>query len=234
MFVALCIHPGVTAASIDSESPKPVAVPKAAARSTPPIEGEGDVVRSKPSIAMDVPSDRSLRSRSTTPTPAILIEPDGSLELTADMINGIDSEVITSDTLQSAKARGSNNTDLGVIIPSDDESVDGDLLLCDEEDDEGERRTGERVRDGEGDQGERGGATSAVGGGLEGTSADGLPGSTPNRRTRAVKRGSEEEGSHDHERTPQPTDPQEKSLELADGHTETQAASQGPTDNVSS
>ena len=106
-----------------------------------PTGSEDIQVKSKPN-KLDGILDGPLRSsRSATPTPAISIEPDGSLELTADMINSIDNEVITSDTLQSAKARGSNNTGLGVIIPSDDESVDGEALLLlgeEEEEEEGE------------------------------------------------------------------------------------------------
>ena len=204
-------------------------------------------MKSKPN-KLDGMLDGSLRSsRSATPTPAISIEPDGSLELTADMINGIDSEVITSDTLQSAKARGSNNTGLGVIIPSDDESVDGEalLLLGEEEEEEGGEGlegltmeeqvdiggamavvgVGEKSREEEGGRG---------GGGVEGMTEDALPGSTP-KRVRAVSRTSEEEGGHDHERTPQPSDHQEKTLEPVKMPIDQKNADQSgsPTDNVS-
>ena len=230
---------GVASPSVDSDSPKPAATATSPDLSTTPDHDRGEAVKSKPSGGGEGPLDRSLHSsRSATPTPAIFIEPDGSLELTADMINGIDSEVITSDTLQSAKARGSNNTGLGVIIPSDDESVD--ILLGEEEEEEeeeGERRTG--VDEHDGNEGERGGATMVVGGvveELEGVSADSLPGSTPSRTRSVKKQGSEEERGHDHERTPQPTDPGEKTLELVDGQADgAQATDQGasPTDNVS-
>ena len=216
-----------------------------------PTGSEDSQVKSKPS-KLDGILDGSLRSsRSVTPTPAISIEPDGSLELTADMINGIDSEVITSDTLQSAKARGSNDTGLGVIIPSDDESVDGEALLLlgeeEEEEEEGEGLTMEE------EQVDIGGAMAVVGvgeksrvggrgeggeggreGGVEGTGEDTLPGSTP-KRVRAVSRTSEEEGGHDHERTPQPSDHQEKTLEPVKVPTDQKNVDQtgSPTDNVS-
>ena len=207
-------------------------------------------MKSKPS-KLDGLLDESLRSsRSVTPTPAISIDADGSLELTADMINGIDNEVITSDTLQSAKARGSNNTDLGVIIPSDDESVDGEalLLLGEEEEEEGEGLEGltmeeqvdlggavavvgarEKSREEEG-----GGGRGGEGGGVEGTAEDTLPGSSP-KRVRAVSGTSEEESGHDHERTPQPSDHQERTLEPAKTPTDQNNADQtgSPTDNVS-
>lgn len=188
--------------------------------------------------------DRSLRSsRSATPTPAISIEPDGSLELTADMINGIDNEVITSDTLQSAKARGSNNTGFGVIIPSDDESVDGEALLLGEEDEEEQDGGGEieggvqRIDGGAvGGAGMGGADGSEVGGALEGVAIEMLPGNTP-QRPRAVSKTSEEGNgsSHDHEKTPQPCDHHEKTLELAEEPTDQQNAGQSgsPTDNVS-
>ena len=213
-------------------------------------------MKSKPS-KLDGILDGSLRSsRSATPTPAISIEPDGSLELTADMINGIDSEVITSDTLQSAKARGSNNTELGVIIPSDDESVDGEALLLlgeEEEEEEGEGLEGLTMEDqvdvggavavmagGEKSREEKGGGGGGGGGGgeegrVEGTAEDALPGSTPTR-VRAVSGGtSEEEGGHDHERTPQPSDHQEKTLEPVKDPVDQKNAEQAgsPTDNVS-
>ena len=202
--------------------------------------GSEDIqVKSKPN-KLDGILDGSLRSsRSATPTPAISIEPDGSLELTADMINGIDSEVITSDTLQSAKARGSNNTGLGVIIPSDDESVDGEalLLLGEEEEEEGEGPEGLMMEE----QVDIGGAMAVGvgvmgegGGEVEGTAEDALPGNTP-KRVRALSRTSEEEGGHDHERTPQPSDHQERTLEpvkvpISQTNTE---QSGSPTDNVS-
>ena len=215
-----------------------------------PTGSEDIQVKSKPS-KLDGMLDGSLRSsRSATPTPAISIEPDGSLELTADMINGIDNEVITSDTLQSAKARGSNNTGLGVIIPSDDESVDGEalLLLGEEEEEEGEGLEGLTMEE----QVDIGGAVAVVGvgekrreeggsgrggggeGGVEGTAEDALPGSTP-KRVRAVSRTSEEEGGHDHERTPQPSDHQEKMLEPVKVPIDQKNADQSgsPTDNVS-
>ena len=193
-------------------------------------------VKAKPIKSGDGPLDRSLRtSRSATPTPAISIEPDGSLELTADMINGIDNEVITSDTLQSAKARGSNNTGLGVIIPSDDESVDGESLLLGEEEEEEEEKDREMVIQVDG--GIEGVAVGGVGGELEGVAAEMLPGSTP-QRPRAVSKTSEEGSGHDHERTPQPSDPQEKSLELAKEKADqasaaAQTGSPTDTDNVS-
>lgn len=213
-----------------------------------PTGSEDSQVKSKPS-KLDGMLDGSLRSsRSVTPTPAISIDADGSLELTADMINGIDNEVITSDTLQSAKARGSNNTDLGVIIPSDDESVDGEALLLlgeEEEEEEGERLEGLTMEE----QVDLGGAVAVMGvgeksreeggrgggeGGVEGTAEDTLPGSTP-MRVRAVSGTSEEESGHDHERTPQPSDHQERTLEPAKTSTDQKNADQtgSPTDNVS-
>ena len=211
-----------------------------------PTGSEDSQVKSKLS-KLDGMLDESLRSsRSVTPTPAISIDADGSLELTADMINGIDNEVITSDTLQSAKARGSNNTDLGVIIPSDDESVDGEalLLLGEEEEEEGEGLEGLTMEE----QVDLGGAVAVVGageksreeegggrgeGGVEGTAEDTLPGSTP-KRVRAVSGTSEEESGHDHERTPQPSDHQERTLEPAKTPTDQNNADQtgSPTDNV--
>lgn len=203
---------------------------------TPDTEPERDAVeevKSKPIKSGNGPLDRSLRSsRSVTPTPAISIEPDGSLELTADMINGIDNEVITSDTLQSAKARGSNNTGLGVIIPSDDESMDG-VLLGEDEDEEDVEEHEEHVEDEQVDMGVGGGVGEAGS-----VATDQLPGSTL-MRTRAVSKTSEEERGHDHERTPQPYDPQEKMLgkaaEEPSPATEQQNAGESgsPTDNVS-
>lgn len=70
-------------------------------------------------------------SRSITPTPGISIQPDVSLELTEDMLNGQENEVVVtiSDT-PLARARSSNDTSKGVIIASDDESIDGDLLYA--------------------------------------------------------------------------------------------------------
>ena len=199
-------------------------------------------VKSKPIGTGDGPLERSLHSsRSVTPTPAISIEPESSLELTADMIKGIDNEVITSDTLQSAKARGSNDTGLGVIIPSDDESMDGVLLgEEDEEEEEEEDREehGGHVRE-EHIDGRVGGAVGGVGG----VTTDQLPGSTPKRVRVVSKTSSNEESSHDHEKTPQPCDPHEKMLGRAEepstsaaaATTEQQNAGQGgsPTDNVS-
>ena len=215
-----------------------------------PTGSEDSQVKSKPS-KLDGMLDESLRSsRSVTPTPAISIDADGSLELTADMINGIDNEVITSDTLQSAKARGSNNTDLGVIIPSDDESVDGEalLLLGEEEEEEGEGLEGLTMEEqvdlggavavvGAGEKSREeggGGGRGGEGGGVEGTAEDTLPGSTP-KRVRAVSGTSEEESGHDHERTPQPSDHQERTLEPAKTPTDQNNADQtgSPTDNVS-
>ena len=191
-----------------------------------PVSMEEVEVKSKPNKSddrLDWSSSRS--SRSTTPTPAISIEPDGSLELTADMINSIDNEVITSDTLQSAKARGSNDTGLGVIIPSDDESIDGDVLLMEEEDDEPDSRQEGKQEDG-GEGGE----------GVAAATCTTLPGNTPTR-ARAVSGTSEEESGHDHERTPQPSDHQDmKTTEQAEQSATDQQDSDhtaSPTDNVS-
>ena len=205
-----------------------------------PTGSEDVEVKSKPS-KLDGMLDGSLRSsRSATPTPAISIEPDGSLELTEDMINGMDNEVIKSDTLQSAKARGSNNTGLGVIIPSDDESVDGEALLLLGEEEEGEEPEGQTEEQvdvgGVAAVGGEGGGAGGGGGekGAEGMAKDALPGSTP-KRGRGVSQTSEEERGHDHERTPQPSDHQERTLEPVKVPLEQKNTDQNgpPTDNVS-
>ena len=191
---------------------------------------------------LDSGLEGSLRSsRSTTPTPAISIEPDGSLELTADMINGIDNEVITSDTLQSARARGSNNTELGVIITSDDESVDGEaLLLLEEEEEEEEGEEPEEQVEKRVNLVEEAAVRVVMRGGVgegraEATTEDTLPGSTPKRGS-AESRTSEEECGHDHERTPQPSDHQERTtLEEVKDPANQKSTDHGgsPTDNVS-
>ena len=77
-------------------------------------------------------SDHMTRaSRSVTPTPAISIEPDIGLKLTVDFINGQENEIVTSDT-HVAKSKGSADPNTGIVITSDDESIDGDGLFGEE------------------------------------------------------------------------------------------------------
>ena len=66
------------------------------------------------------------------PSPAISIEPNTSLELTADMLGDGESEVMTTDA-PLTRACSSSNANAGVIITSDDESLDGDAVFGGEE-----------------------------------------------------------------------------------------------------
>ena len=89
-------------------------------------------------------------------TPTIMIEPNTSLELTEDMM-ACESEIVTTatDTLL-ARARRATNPPAPVIIPSDDESLEGDILIGgdgEEGVDAGVRLEGEEG--GDGDSGER-------------------------------------------------------------------------------
>ena len=62
-------------------------------------------------------------------SPSISIEPDTSLEFTNEMFDN--SEEVESNDMFLSRAVGSNDTREGLVIYSDDESVDGDNLLCD-------------------------------------------------------------------------------------------------------
>ena len=66
------------------------------------------------------------------PSPAISIEPNTSLELTADMLGDGENEVMTTDALLT-RACSSSNANAGVIITSDDESLEGDAVFGGEE-----------------------------------------------------------------------------------------------------
>lgn len=71
-------------------------------------------------------------------TPGISIEPNTSLELTEDLFNDGEKEVVTAAAdAPLARGRGSNAGDGGYIIPSDDESLDGDMVFGAEEEDGG-------------------------------------------------------------------------------------------------
>lgn len=126
-----------------------------ASKSSLRTEASSDEVKTDEDLCLSImtSSDSLLRdgvsrSRSVTPTPAISIEPDVGLEWTAHMLCTPESEVVTSDTFM-AKARGSNTTtSSSVMFPSDDESVDGDLVFGDDTADEGGEEGGEA--DGEG------------------------------------------------------------------------------------
>ena len=62
------------------------------------------------------------------PSPAISIEPNTSLELTAEMLDNGESEVITTDA-PLTRACSTTNANVGVVITSDDESLDGDAVF---------------------------------------------------------------------------------------------------------
>ena len=90
------------------------------------------------------------RQRASTPT--IMIEPNTSLELTEDMML-CENEIVTTatDTLL-ARARRATNPPAPIITPSDDESLEGDILnegvdasLPVEEGEDGVRGEGEEV-----------------------------------------------------------------------------------------
>ncbi len=115
--------------------------------------GSGVVLVTNVPLSNPLVRDTSSRSRSVTPTPTISIEPNVGLEWTADMLSLPESEVVTSET-SLAKARGSTTT-TSVAFPSDDESIDGDLVFADdtaeEEEEEEEEEGGAESDGGEGD-----------------------------------------------------------------------------------
>ena len=80
-------------------------------------------------LSFPASADHAAHSSLSIPSPAILIEPNTSLELTEDMLGNGENEVITTDA-PLTRARSSNDTSTGVIITSDDES-DGDAVFED-------------------------------------------------------------------------------------------------------
>lgn len=98
-------------------------------------------------------------------SPSISIEPDTSLEFSNEMFDN--SEEVESNDMFLSRAVGSNDTREGLVIYSDDESVDGDNLLCDsvdvvlqvpseEEEEEEEEKEEEKVTDRTGEKDDSG------------------------------------------------------------------------------
>ena len=105
-------------------------------RTTSPTQGVGSPSRNsptatpeaaKPKLPLPLAGSTDQVAAVPTPSPAILIEPNTSLELTEDMLGNSSNEVITTDA-PLTRARSSNDTSTGVIITSEDES-DGDAVF---------------------------------------------------------------------------------------------------------